>query len=202
MKVSITALVLSAGFILIGNAQGHIQGYRLDEAKCNAAWAAASPKDNTISYEQASSYVVDANIVDMEGDGSISFEEFKTACADGLMLSPDFATTKGTEAGTAPNTPGPAASTSPSSAQPQNKQITYADAKLDALGKAGTVDILGVELPNAVASDTHVAILLSGINVTSPQCSRRIWHIPRNKIVSPRLHSRMSHALAAMLQSI
>jgi hypothetical protein len=57
-------------------------------------------------------------------------------------------------------------------------------AKLDALGEAGTVDVLGVELPNAVAEDTYVTVLLSGINVTSPQCTQRIWHIPRNKILS------------------
>jgi hypothetical protein len=121
MKLFITVLFLSVEFILVGNAQAHIQGYKLDDAKCNAAWAAAGPKDNTISYGQAASYVVDANIVDMEGDGSISFEEFKTACADGLMLSPDLPPTKGPEVGKASNMPGPAAAMPPGSPQLQNR---------------------------------------------------------------------------------
>ena len=110
MKLSAIALFLSTELILIGNAQAHIQGYKLDETKCNAAWAAASAGGNTIFYEQASSYVVNAEIVDMGGDGSISFEEFKTACDDGLMLSPDLPPTKGTEGGKASNTAGPAES--------------------------------------------------------------------------------------------
>jgi hypothetical protein len=126
MKLSITALILTAEFILAVTAQAHIQGYKLDEAKCEAAWAAAGPKDNTISYEQASSYVVDTNIVDMEGDGSISFEEFKTACIDGLMLSPDLPPTKGTGGDKESNTPAPAAAMPTDPVQQQNKQIIEA----------------------------------------------------------------------------
>jgi hypothetical protein len=182
-----TVLFLSAAMNLA--AQAHHVGYKLDEAKCSAAWAKASPNGQAISLEQASSYVDDANIVDGEGDGdgSISFEEFKTACADGLMLSPDFATFNQTEGGKTPYSPGPAGSTAPVSAQTQNNPISYDAARLDAFGKAATVEVLGVELPNATTKDTHVAILLSGINVTAPLCSRRIWHIPRNKIVSSSL---------------
>jgi hypothetical protein len=58
---------------------------KLDDAKCKEAWAQASPDGNAILPEQAAPYVADYNIVDMGGDGSISWEAFQTACVDAMM---------------------------------------------------------------------------------------------------------------------
>ena len=73
--------------ILSGSAQAHLEGYKLEDAKCNAVWAKASPDGSAIYYEQAEPYLVDVGLVDMDGDSSISQDEFKTACMDGYMRS-------------------------------------------------------------------------------------------------------------------
>ena len=77
------AVSLSAAFILVANAQAHIAGVKLDAGKCKEAWAQASPDRHAILPERPAPYVADYNIVDMAGDGSISSEEFQTACVDG-----------------------------------------------------------------------------------------------------------------------
>jgi hypothetical protein len=40
-------------------------------------------------YDRVDPYVIDSNIVDIEEDGSVSFEELKAACLAGGMRSPD-----------------------------------------------------------------------------------------------------------------
>ena len=80
-----TALLL----MLDASAQAHLVGYKLDDAECSAAWAKASPDGSAIYYERAEPYLVDVGIVDMDGDSSISPDEFKTACVDGYMRSPE-----------------------------------------------------------------------------------------------------------------
>ena len=184
MKLTIRiTLCLSAVLILVANANAHIAGVKLDDAKCKEAWAQASPDGNAILPEQAAPYVADYNIVDMGGDGSISWEEFETACIDGMMNTSVEATLK-SQGGKPPKNPGLTVS-----AQAQTKPTSYEAARLDAFGKAGTVEVLGVELPNPATKDTHVAILWGvEINVTSAVCSKRIWHIPRNKRSCRPLH--------------
>src|SRR5262245_16221488 len=75
--------------ILNASAQAQIEGYKLDDVECSAAWAKASPNGSDIYYEQAEPYLEDVHIVDIDGDSSISQEEFKIACLDGYMKSPD-----------------------------------------------------------------------------------------------------------------
>ena len=81
------ALLLPAGLMLSVSAQAHIGGHKLDEAQCSAVWAKASPggKAEAISVDQAQRYVVNVGALDEDGDGSVTFEDFKLACADGLM---------------------------------------------------------------------------------------------------------------------
>src|SRR5215471_6673128 len=77
--------------LLISGAEAHHQGFTLDEAQCRAAWAKASPDGKPVSFDRVEPYVVDYNIIDDEGDGdgSISSDEFKSACVQGQMRSPD-----------------------------------------------------------------------------------------------------------------
>jgi hypothetical protein len=88
-KVAKALIFLSSAFLPISSAESHLQGYKLDDARCSAAWAKASPDGKPASYDRVEPYVIDYNIVDMEEDGSVSFEEFKAACLDGNMRSPE-----------------------------------------------------------------------------------------------------------------
>jgi hypothetical protein len=88
MKLSIlgsTALFLSGVILLSANAQAHVGGHKLDDAQCSAAWAMASPNGDAIVAGQAELYVVNTIYVDGDADGWITLEEFKVACANGLM---------------------------------------------------------------------------------------------------------------------
>jgi hypothetical protein len=78
-----SAAFLGAG--LIASAQAHIGGHKLDETQCRAAWAMASAKGAPLDQNRAEIYVVNVIIVDDNGDGMVSEEEFKSACAGGLM---------------------------------------------------------------------------------------------------------------------
>lgn len=93
MKRSFLASNLSLSsallLMLISSAEAHLDGHKLDDAQCSAAWAKVSPSGNAISYEQAAPYVVEPTIIDMEGDSTISFEEFTVGCVDGYMKSAD-----------------------------------------------------------------------------------------------------------------
>ena len=84
MKLFILAsTILSLG--LVAGAHAHVGGHKLDDAQCRAAWAMASPHGDAFGGDQAELYVVNPIYVDGDGDGQITFEEFKVACANGLM---------------------------------------------------------------------------------------------------------------------
>jgi hypothetical protein len=94
MKWSVLASYLvsfGGALLLVSSAEAHHHGYTLDEAQCSAAWAKASPDGKPVTPDRVQPYVVDYNIIDDEGDGdgSISSEEFKSACVQGEMRSPD-----------------------------------------------------------------------------------------------------------------
>jgi Ca2+-binding EF-hand superfamily protein len=48
----------------------------------------ASPNGATISQDQAVPYSVNFKMVDVDGDGTISADEFKAACGKGLVKNP------------------------------------------------------------------------------------------------------------------
>jgi Ca2+-binding EF-hand superfamily protein len=48
----------------------------------------ASPNGATISQDQAVPYIVNFKMVDVDGDGTISADEFKAACGKGLVKNP------------------------------------------------------------------------------------------------------------------
>jgi hypothetical protein len=84
-----TLLFLSSALLPICSAEAHLQGHKLDDPECSAAWAKASPDGKPVSYDRVEPYVIDIVVVDMEEDGTVSSEEFKLACVGGQMRSPD-----------------------------------------------------------------------------------------------------------------
>src|SRR5262249_60857847 len=59
-----------------------------DDATCQTIWQMASPNGATISQDQAVPYIVNFKMVDVDGDGAISADEFKAGCGKGLVKNP------------------------------------------------------------------------------------------------------------------
>jgi hypothetical protein len=57
----------------------------LDDAQCQTVWKMASPNGATISQDQAAPYIVNFQMVDVDGDGKITADEFNAACGNGLV---------------------------------------------------------------------------------------------------------------------
>jgi hypothetical protein len=59
----------------------------LNDEQCQAVWKMASPNGATISKDQAVPYIINFTMVDGDGDGTISADEFKAGCAKGMVKS-------------------------------------------------------------------------------------------------------------------
>jgi Ca2+-binding EF-hand superfamily protein len=57
----------------------------MDDAQCQTIWTMASPNGAALSQDQAVPYIVNFHMVDVDGDGKISADEFKAACGKGLV---------------------------------------------------------------------------------------------------------------------
>jgi EF hand len=86
------ALLLSASCALAQGTSNTMTSGRpsavLDDATCQSIWQMASPHGDTLSKDQAVPYIVNFSIADVDGDGSISADEFKAACGKGLVKNP------------------------------------------------------------------------------------------------------------------
>jgi EF hand len=86
------ALLLSASCALAQGTSNTMTSGRpsavLDDATCQSIWQMASPNGDTLSKDQAVPYIVNFSIADVDGDGSISADEFKAACGKGLVKNP------------------------------------------------------------------------------------------------------------------
>ena len=90
MKVGILTSVLvvfSAGFAFAGanNMTSGRPSAVLNDEQCQAVWKMASPDGATISENQAVPFIVNFKMVDGDGDGKISADEFKAGCGKGLV---------------------------------------------------------------------------------------------------------------------
>ena len=85
------ALLLSAGCAHAQGTPNTMTSGRpsavLDDAQCQAVWTMASPNGATLSKDQAVPYIVNFTMVDVDGDGNITADEFKAACGKGLVKS-------------------------------------------------------------------------------------------------------------------
>ena len=82
------ALLLSASSALAQSTNTMTSGRPsavLNDAQCQAVWKMASPDGATISENQAVPFIVNFKLVDGDGDGKISADEFKAACGKGLV---------------------------------------------------------------------------------------------------------------------
>jgi hypothetical protein len=57
----------------------------LDDATCQTIWKMASPDGGAISGDQAVRYIVNFQMVDVNGDGTITADEFKAGCGKGMV---------------------------------------------------------------------------------------------------------------------
>ena len=57
----------------------------LNDSQCQEVWKMAAPNGATLSQDQAVPYIVNFAMVDVEGDGNITADEFKAACGKGLV---------------------------------------------------------------------------------------------------------------------
>jgi len=90
MKLAILisiAVVLGAGTALAqgNNMTSGRPSAVLNDAQCQAVWTMASPNGATLSKDQAVPYIVNFTMVDVDGDGKITADEFKAACGMGLV---------------------------------------------------------------------------------------------------------------------
>jgi hypothetical protein len=84
-------LLLSASSALAQGANTMTSGRPsavLDDATCQSIWQMASPHGDALSQDQAVPYIVNFSIADVDGNGSISADEFKAACGKGLVKIP------------------------------------------------------------------------------------------------------------------
>jgi hypothetical protein len=82
------ALLLTAGYALAQGTNTMSSGRPsavLDDAKCKEVWTMASPNGAALSKDQAVPYIVNFTMVDVDGDGDITADEFKAACGKGLV---------------------------------------------------------------------------------------------------------------------
>jgi len=85
------ALLLSAGCALAQGTNTMTSGRPsavLNDAQCQTVWAMASPNGAAISKDQAVPYIVNFQMVDVDGNGNITADEFKAACGKGMVKNP------------------------------------------------------------------------------------------------------------------
>jgi hypothetical protein len=89
MKVVLALIVLlfSAASALAGanNMTSGRPSAVLNDTQCKAIWTIASPNGAALSKDQAVPYIVNFTMVDVDGDGNITADEFKAACGKGLV---------------------------------------------------------------------------------------------------------------------
>lgn len=94
MKVAIiaaTALMLASGAALAaddGDPSGR-PGKVLDADKCQAVWDMTERDGDTLSKDKAVDFVVNYEMVDTDGSGDISADEFKAGCNKGWINPKD-----------------------------------------------------------------------------------------------------------------
>ena len=95
--VTLTSVIvlLSAGYAFAGPGAGQPRepsdppsgrpAAILDDAKCADVWSLTEREGDTLSQGRAAPFIVNFDMVDVDGDGKISEAEFKDGCKQGLV---------------------------------------------------------------------------------------------------------------------
>jgi hypothetical protein len=59
----------------------------MNDSQCQSLWSQAASSGDSLSSDQATSYITDFKMADTDNDRSISEAEFKNACKLGLVQS-------------------------------------------------------------------------------------------------------------------
>ncbi|ODA66656.1 hypothetical protein A7A08_02424 [Methyloligella halotolerans] len=89
--IAVTALMLSSGVALAaddGDPSGR-PGKVLDSDQCQAVWDMTERDGDTLSKDKAVDFVVNYEMVDTDGSGDISSDEFKAGCSKGWIKPKD-----------------------------------------------------------------------------------------------------------------
>jgi hypothetical protein len=57
----------------------------LDDAKCQAIWSLTERQGDVLYADKAAPFIVNFHLVDTDGDGKVSLDEFKAGCKEGLI---------------------------------------------------------------------------------------------------------------------
>jgi hypothetical protein len=60
-------------------------GAVLDDAKCQSVWSMTEREGDTLSGDKAAPFIVNFKMVDANGDGKVTQDEFKDGCKKGLV---------------------------------------------------------------------------------------------------------------------
>jgi hypothetical protein len=60
-------------------------GAVLDDAKCDAVWSKTQREGDVLTADKAAPFIVNFKIVDVDGDGKITQDEFKKGCKVGMV---------------------------------------------------------------------------------------------------------------------
>jgi len=93
---SVLALLLGAGYALAGGGapvpaipessppSGRPSAV-LDDTKCQAVWSLTERQGDALYADKAAPFVTNFHMVDTDGDGKVTVNEFKTGCKDGWI---------------------------------------------------------------------------------------------------------------------
>ena len=90
-KLAITtglALLLSTGYALAEPMTSGRPSAVLDDAQCQSVWSRTERDGDTLSEGKARPFIVNFKMVDANGDGKITWDEFKAGCAKGMVSNP------------------------------------------------------------------------------------------------------------------
>lgn len=84
MKLIVISSVLA---IALASAANAASGEKIAQAECDAIWMKAGANDGKLSESAASAYVTDFKAVNPDGDMTLEQDEFRNACAQGMIKS-------------------------------------------------------------------------------------------------------------------
>jgi hypothetical protein len=83
------ALLAGVGFAIAKPMTSGRPSAVLNSAQCKDVWSLTERRGDTLSADKATPFIVNWHIADVNGDGQLSWHEFKKACGKGLVSNPN-----------------------------------------------------------------------------------------------------------------